>query len=59
MFKDNKSYITFTESKELPAQTKYIAIKYYYFQGLVNNKVIRISYIKTKDQIANILKKAS
>lgn len=49
VFKDNKSCITVTESKKLLAYMKYIAIKYYYFYSLVDSKVIRISYIETKN----------
>ena len=55
--KDNQSCIIVAESKKLPARTKHIAIKYHYFRSLVNNKTIRIKYIDTKKQLANILTK--
>jgi len=57
VFEDNKSCIAVAESKKPPARTKHIAIKYHHFRGLVENKVIRIHYVDTKEQIADLLTK--
>ena len=57
VFEDNKSCITVAESKKPPVRTKHIAIKYHYFRGLIEDKVIRIIYVDTKEQIADLLTK--
>ena len=57
VFEDNQSCIAVAESKKPPARTKHIAIKYHHFRNLVDNKVIKISYIDTKKQLADILTK--
>ena len=57
VFKDKKSCIIVAESKKPPIRTKHIVITYHHFRSLVDEKVIRINYIDTKDQIADILTK--
>lgn len=57
VFEDNQSCIAVAESRKPPARTKHIAIKYHHFRGLVDNGVIKINYIDTKKQIADILTK--
>ena len=49
IFEDNKRYITVIKLKKPSIRIKHIPIKYYHFWGLVDNKVIRINYINTKD----------
>ena len=48
VFEDNQSCIAVAESKKLQARTKYAVIKYHHFKNLVDDKVIKISYIDTK-----------
>ena len=57
VFEDNQSCIAVAESKKLSARTKHVAIKYHHFENLVNDKVIKISYIDTKKKLADILTK--
>ena len=38
-------------------KTKHIAIKYHYLRELVQDKQVRIEYVNTKEQLANILTK--
>ena len=57
VLEDNRSCIKVAESPKFTPRTKHIAIKYHHFRGLVNDKLIRISYIDTKEQMANILTK--
>lgn len=39
-------------------KTNHIAIKYHYLRELVQDKEVRIEYVNTKEQIANIFTKA-
>ena len=57
VFEDNQSCIAVAELKKPPARTKHIAIKHHHFRNLVDNKTIRISYIDTKKQLADLLTK--
>ena len=42
VFDDVQSCIEVAKSKKPPARTKQIAIKYYHFRSLVDNKIIKI-----------------
>jgi len=57
VFEDNQSCIAVAESKKPPARTKHIAIKYHHFRSLVNKGTIKIKYIDTKSQVADIFTK--
>ena len=57
VFEDNQSCIAVAESKKPPTRTKHIAIKYHHFRSLVENDTIKINYIDTKKQLADILTK--
>ena len=57
VFEDNKSCIAVAESKKPLVRIKHIAIKYHHFRELVEDKVIRIIYVDTKEQIADLLTK--
>ena len=57
VFEYNQSCIAVAESKKLLARTKHVAIKYHHFKNLVDDKVIKISYINTKKKLADILTK--
>ena len=39
-------------------KTKHITIKYHYLRELVQDKEVKVEYVKTKDKIANIFTKA-
>ena len=55
VFKDNQSGIYVAKSNKFSPITKHITIKYHHFQRFVQNKIIRIYYIDTKEQTAEIL----
>lgn len=57
VFEDNQSYIAAAESQKPLARTKHIAIKYYYFQSLVDNGIININHVDAKKQLTDILTK--
>ena len=38
-------------------KTKHIAIKYHYVRELVEDKEVKMEYVNSKEQIANIFKK--
>ena len=40
------------------AKTKHIAIKYHYVRELVEDKQVKMEYVSSKEQIANIFTKA-
>ena len=57
VFKDNKSCIAVTESNKLSPRTKHITIKYHHLRSFVEKKIIRICYIDTLEQTADIFTK--
>ena len=38
-------------------KTKHIAIKYHYLRELVQDKIVRMDYVNTKEQLVNIFTK--
>ena len=46
-----------TNSKENAPRTKQIALKYYHFRKFVNKGLIKVKYIDTKEQLADIFTK--
>ena len=54
---DNQSCIAMANSKKMTPRTKHIAIKYHHFKHFVERKKIRIEYINTKEQLADIFTK--
>ena len=58
VFEDNQSCISVADqSKNPPALTKNIAIKHHHFRSHVDDEVIKINYVDTKKQLADILTK--
>ena len=57
MFCDNTSAIDISKNPVMHPKTKHIAIKYHFVRELVQDKEIRLEYINTKEQIADIFTK--
>ena len=55
LFEKNQSCIAVAESNKLSPRKKYIAIKYNHLRSFVQNNMIGICYIDTREQIADIL----
>ena len=58
MFCDKKSAINISKNPVMHSKTKHIAIKYHFVKELVQDKEIRLEYVHTKEQIANIFTKS-
>ena len=57
MYYDNTSTINISKNPVMHSKTKHIAIKYYFVRELVQDKEIKLEYVHTKEQIANIFTK--
>ena len=57
MFCDNTSAINISKNLVMHSKTKHIAIKYHFVRELVQDKEIRLEYVHTKEQIAEIFTK--
>ena len=57
MYCDNTSEINISKNPVMHSKTKHIAIKYHLVRELVQDKEIRLEYVHTKEQIANIFTK--
>ena len=57
MFCDNTSAINISKNPVMHSKTKHIAIKYHFVRELVQDKEIRLEYVHTKEQIADIFTK--
>ena len=57
VFEDNQSYIAVTESRKSPARTKHISIEHHCFIKLVDKGIVKINYIETKKQMADMFTK--
>jgi hypothetical protein len=57
MFIDNKGAIDFGVNEKVSSRTKHIDLRRHYLKDLVENKVVRMTYVRTEDQIADILTK--
>ena len=54
---DNTSAINISKNLVMHAKTKHIAIKYHYVRELVEDKQVKMEYINSKEQIADIFTK--
>jgi hypothetical protein len=54
---DNQSCIKLTENMVFHDRSKHINMKYHYIQDLVQRKTIKLQYISTSEQVADILTK--
>ena len=57
MFRDNTSAINISKNPVMHSKTKHIAIKYHFVRELVQEKEIKLEYVHTKEQIADIFTK--
>jgi hypothetical protein len=54
---DNTSTISISKNLVMHSKTKHIPIKYHFLQEHVADKNIRVEYVGTKEQVANIFTK--
>ena len=57
LYCDNTSAINISKNLVMHAKTKHIAIKYHYVRELVEDKQVKMEYIHTNEQIADIFTK--
>ena len=57
MYYDNTSAINISKNLVMHSKTKHITIKYHFLRELVQDKEVRLEYVNTKEQIANIFTK--
>ena len=58
IYYDNTSAINISKDPLMHTKTKHIAIKYHYLRELVQDKIVGMEYVNTKEQLANIFTKA-
>ena len=58
LYCDNTSSINISKNHMMHTKTKHIAIKYHYLRELVQDKEVKMEYVNTKENIADILTKA-
>ena len=57
VFEDSESYIAIAKSQQFSPRTIHIAIKYHHFRHYVENAIVEILPIDTKNQTADIFTK--
>jgi len=57
MFEDNEGAIEMSMVPKVRARTKHIHVKYHHFVAMINEKVMSVRKIGTKEQVADILTK--
>ena len=57
LYCDNTSAINISKNLVMHAKNKHIAITYHYVRELVEDKQVKMEYIHTKEQIADIFTK--
>ena len=57
IFCDNTSAVSISKNHVMHSKKKHIPIKFHFLRDQVINKVIKLEYIGTKDQIVNIFTK--
>ena len=57
IYYDNTSSINISKNLVMHTKNKHIAIKYHYLRELVQDKIVRMEYVNTKEQLANIFTK--
>ena len=58
IYYDNTSAIKILKNPVMHTKTKHISIKYHYLRELVQDKIVRMEYVNTKEKMANIFTKA-
>jgi hypothetical protein len=54
---DNTSAISISKNPVMHSKTKHIPIKYHFLREQVNDKIVKLEYVPTKEQIADIFTK--
>jgi hypothetical protein len=54
---DNTSAISISKNPVLHSKTKHIPIKYHFLREQVAQKIVKLDYVSTKEQIADIFTK--
>jgi hypothetical protein len=57
IFCDNTSAISISKNHVMHSKTKHIPIKFHFLREQVMSKVIKVEYVGTKDQIADVFTK--
>ena len=57
IFCDNQSYINMTENPTFHDKSKHIEIRYFYIRDMVQKRAIKIQYVSTDEQVADVLTK--
>lgn len=57
LFVDNKSVIDISKNPVQHSRTKHIDIRHHFILKLVEENVVSLDYVKTKDQLIDILTK--
>jgi bifunctional DNase/RNase len=57
IFCDNTSAISISKNPFMHSKTKHIPIKFHFLREQVMSKVIRVEYVVTNDQIADVFTK--
>ena len=55
---DNQSCIKMCEDLMFHARTKYINNKFHYVRNLVQDGIVKLQYVSSEDQVADILTKS-
>ena len=58
LYCDNTSSINISKNPMMHTNTKHIAIKYHYLRELLQDKEVKMEYVNTKKQMANVFTKA-
>jgi hypothetical protein len=54
---DNHSYIKMTENLVFHDKSKHIEIRYHYIRDMVQRGAVKLQYVCTKEQVADVLTK--
>ena len=57
LYCDNTNAINISKNLVMHAKTKHIAIEYHYVRELVEDKEVKMEYVNSKEQIAEIFTK--
>lgn len=57
IYYDNSSVINISKNPVLHSKTKHISIKFHFLREEVNEKEVRLEYVSTKEQIADMFMK--
>ena len=57
VFEDNNGCIDLVQTPKMRPRTKHIAIKYHHFREHVRRQTIRVKFIRSEEQLADMLTK--